>query len=248
MKPWEYPLPPILYKYFPPERIHVLKDRRVRFSQRTVFDDDHELQPDFALFGTINEIWRFTLASLDLRLDNRIPPDILIQLIAESPKYQARALQVAQAHMKSPDAFGVFCLTESPDCERMWTEYADNGKGFVIAFDTAQADFEQLRTPGKLGKVEYSDEPLGSFLGMMENQAAGIFFRKRMKYAFEAEWRSIRALTKLEEHPGDVYLAPFSPASVREVIIRPGCSLEANLGQLIGSGEYGHANITVQDA
>src|SRR5260370_17622191 len=123
--------------------------------------------------------------------------------------------------MKSPDAFGVFCLTESPDCERMWTEYADNGKGFVIAFDTAQADFEQLRTPGKLGKVEYSDEPLGSFLGMMENQAAGIFFRKRMKYAFEAEWRSIRALTKLKKHQGHVYRRPFSPPSLPVVLSPP---------------------------
>ena len=62
MKPWEHQIPPVLYKYLHPERLHVLNDCRIRFSQRAVFDDDHELQPDYAIFGTASEIWRYALS------------------------------------------------------------------------------------------------------------------------------------------------------------------------------------------
>lgn len=61
MYPWEHPIPPVLYKYLPPKRLHVLKDCRVRFSQRTAFPDDHELSPDYLHFGTEKEIWEFVI-------------------------------------------------------------------------------------------------------------------------------------------------------------------------------------------
>jgi len=62
MLPWEYAVPPVLYKYRPPERLDVLTDCRVRFSHRSAFEDDHELQPDYAIFGTESEIWRYALS------------------------------------------------------------------------------------------------------------------------------------------------------------------------------------------
>jgi hypothetical protein len=66
-------------------------------------------------------------------------------------------------------------------------------------------------TPGTLGKVEYRDEPLGTALGALEREGASGLFRKRNKYAFEAEWRSIRLLKALEKFPGEVYLSGFDP-------------------------------------
>ena len=44
--PWQKPLPPVLCKYYPPERFHILTDCTVRFSQREVFDDQYELAGD----------------------------------------------------------------------------------------------------------------------------------------------------------------------------------------------------------
>jgi hypothetical protein len=148
--------------------------------------------------------------------------------------------------MKSLNEFGVFCLTESADSAQMWIEYADDGKGFVVAFDTTQTGFAQLNSPGKLGKVFYSDEPYGTYLGMLENEGVSFFFRKRMQYAFEREWRSIRALKRLERHPSDIFLSAFDPGSVHEIIIRPGCAVEKQLREIVATNaRYIHSRVTV---
>jgi len=232
MQPWEYPVRPVLYKYMPPERVHVLSDCRVRFSQRTAFQDDHELQPDYAAFGTLGEIWRFVIGK-GIRLDPRMPAHILVQLIAQSPRAQALAIHTAQKNIKSVDELGVFCLTEAADSDRMWCEYADDGRGFIIAFNTAHAGFGQLKVPGRIGKVAYSDEPFGTFLGTIEAGDVGGLFRKRLRYAHESEWRSIRFLRRLEPHQGNVFLSPFDPASVHTLISRVDCSVETELRQLV---------------
>jgi hypothetical protein len=245
MQPWEHPIPPVLYKYMPPERLHVLCDCRVRFSQRAAFEDDHELQPEFAAFGSAGEIWRFII-SQGISLGPRIPPNVLVHWIAHTPKYQQLAMQTAQKNIKSTDELGVFCLTEASDCERMWQEYADNGRGFVIAFNSVHPGFEMLKQPGRIGKVSYGDEPFGTFLGAMESDGAGILFRKRTKYAFEREWRSIRFLHRLESRPGDIFVSAFDPGSVSEIVIRPNCIVEAELRQLVAAdGRYAHAQVTV---
>lgn len=56
MRPWQIAVPPILYKYVRPERLDVLAKRRVRFSQRTAFEDERVLKPEVAAFGTEEEI------------------------------------------------------------------------------------------------------------------------------------------------------------------------------------------------
>jgi hypothetical protein len=95
----------------------------------------------------------------------------------------------------------------------MWKEYADDRKGFVVAFSPApHAGFGRLSSPGKVGKVSYSDQPYGTYLGMLENERVSFFFRKRTQYAFE--WRSVRALRQLQAKPGDIFLSPFDHASV----------------------------------
>jgi DUF2971 family protein len=243
MLPWDHPVPPILYKYVRPDRLDVLENCRVRFSQRTVFEDDHELQPDYKAFGTLGEIWRFVLRT-GTRLDLRVPPNVLVQLIAESPKAQVLATQTALRNIKSINEIGVFCLTETPDCDRMWNEYADEGRGFVIAFDTARATFGQLTTPGRIGKVIYSNKVLETFLGTMEKEGAATLFRKRMKYAFEREWRSIRLLSRLEHRVNGVFVSTFDPVSISRIILGPRCSLVAELRRLVASNHrYQHVAI-----
>jgi hypothetical protein len=223
----------------PPERFHVLSDCRVRFSQRTAFEDDHELQPDYAAFGTASEIQRFVICK-GIKLDPRID--------AQTPEWQATAMQTAlKVVEKSVNELGVFCLTEAPDCERMWEGYANNGSGFAMAFDTAHAGFEHLKTPGKFGMVSYSDQPFGTILGTLETEGFAALFRKRMKYAFEREWRGIRGLRRLELHQGNVFLSPFDPACVHAIVIRPACTVETELRRLTATdARYRRVRITVE--
>src|SRR5713101_6198609 len=129
MQPWERPVPERLYKYCPPERLTALTNCRVRFSQRTAFKDNHELLPDYAGFGTANEIWRY-LKQTGLKLDALVPINILVEYIAQSPRLQALATAAAVKNMKSINEVGIFCLTERPDSGQMWNEYAGAGRGF----------------------------------------------------------------------------------------------------------------------
>jgi len=95
--------------------------------------------------------------------------------------------------MKSPDHFGIFCLTNP----RLANKCGANTQATLAdsyLFRHRAPGFEQLKEPGRIGKVSYSDVPFGTYLGAMEQEGAGIFCRKRTKYAFEGEWRCIRAL------------------------------------------------------
>jgi hypothetical protein len=240
-------VPPRLYKYLKPERIDVLTSCRIRFSQRNVFDDDHELAPDYAAFGTEAEMWKLVLLK-PFRSDPRVPMNILLRIIAHDRDAQETAKRVALANTKNLDQVGILCLTESPDSDQMWKEYANDGRGFALTFNTAHRGFQKLTTPGVFRQVEYSDDPYGTFLGAFFDHGVGPLYRKRMKYAFEREWRSIRMLHRLEPHPRDMFFSEFDPASVNEIIIRQDCSVERELRQLVATdARYGHVRITVQD-
>lgn len=147
--------------------------------------------------------------------------------------------------MKSPDSVGIFCLTEAEDCDRMWSEYADASRGFAIAFEPQCRAFDQLRTPGRFGKVAYNDDPVGTYLSLALTGelggAAAMFFRKReTPYSFEKEWRSIRMLKALEKS-GDCFFSRFDPLCIRQFRTRPACVVQSELRHFIESDErYRH--------
>jgi hypothetical protein len=236
--------PQTLYKYCRAERVHVLRDCSVRFSQRAVFEDERELRPDVAAFGTEEEIRTY------LRFNpwgQKMPAPLreaMVQMVLTVPGWQKLLTHIAQSNISAADEFAMFCLCEEPNSNEMWDGYAGI-TGFVLAFDTAHPAFQALRNPGKLGKITYSDKPLGTFLGSYGPEA---FFRKRNKYAFEREWRIIRALNGLEdkgEHNGHrVFVSQFDPACVREVLLRPESTVEPELQELFATDRrYAHIEL-----
>jgi hypothetical protein len=232
---FEQPVPRILYKYYRPERVHVLRECSVRFSQRIVFDDERELRPEVAAFGTEEEMRAYMGFDPYYRAMPMGLIDAVVQKVLTGAGWQARITHIAQSNVKASDEFGIFCLCEQPNSNEMWEAYAAT-TGFVVGFDTTHVAFDSLRNPGKLGKVTYSDEPLGTFLGSYGPEA---FFRKRAKYAFEFEWRIIRALHRLEragDHDGHpVFVARFDPACVSEFVMRPECCIERELRELVAT-------------
>jgi hypothetical protein len=229
----EKAVPRFLYKYYRPERVHVLRDCSVRFSQRTVFEDERELRPDVASWGTEEEIRAYMQFDPWSRSLPTWLKELVLQRILLAPGWQARMVRNTQSSMTAPDEFGIFCLCEQPNSDQMWSDYAQR-TGFVVAFDATHGAFDTLRTPGTLGKVTYSDEPLGTFLG---SHGPDAFFRKRAKYEFECEWRSIRALHRLDgngEHDGHpVFVSRFDPACITEILVRPDCSVRQQLDDLL---------------
>src|SRR5882672_8782752 len=155
MLPWEYALPPVVYKYLAPKLFFVLSSASVRFSQRSVFPDDHELQPGYAIFGTRDEIWRYAISNGFPLERNGVPAAIIVAGIAESATAQRLGIESVMQSTRAIDEVGVFCVTEAANCEQMWTEYAKNGTGFAVGFDPAHVAFDQLKGCGRFGKVSY---------------------------------------------------------------------------------------------
>lgn len=245
--PWEHPVPRTLFKYFPPDRFRVLTECFVRFSQRQVFDDELEFTPPIARFGTEEEILTFMKTDPVL---NRHPEELMklaTSHILSSPEREQAQMDQAKKYLTAPNEYVAFCLTEDPKSKRMWTEYAANRTGFVIAFDTTHPRFSLLRRPGLLGKVEYTDDPIPSFLSAYGTDT---FFRKRTKYSFEAEWRSLRSKKRFDHviaHDGrlDIYLAPFDPACIVALLIQEECSVELKL-RLLASVDFRYRHVPVR--
>src|SRR2546430_366481 len=116
--PWDYEVPTVLYKYLPPERFNVLTDCRFRFSQRAIFDDKRELEPEVAAFGTEEEIRKFIERGPEADFPKFLK-DVTVKSILSKPGEQKRLAEFAQKHMQSPNEFGVFCMSESGNTRRM---------------------------------------------------------------------------------------------------------------------------------
>ena len=235
------PVPAILYKYLHPERLDVLEDSRIRFSPRSAFEDDHELQPDYKAFGTFEEIKRHIE-----RGGNPmpwVPSASLARLIASNSWYQHRALAAAVANITSTNKLGILCLTVDRQSGRMWNEYALNSTGFVIGFDTRHEGFRQMTHPRGIGEVIYSSEGFATFLGMIEADALAPLYRKRMPYSYEQEWRSLRFLSDLEAGPTGMHFGVIDPGSIVEVGIRPGCVVETQIRNILEHERYRHVHI-----
>jgi hypothetical protein len=213
----------------------VLTDCHVRFSQRQVFEDEFEFTPKVEHFGTGEEILQFAKADPMLRRHPEWLMELAAQDILSSPEKERAQMDQVRRFMTAPDEYAAFCLTEDPRSERMWLDYAGNSRGFVVAFDTGHPAFVLLRRPGLLGKVEYTDAAVSSFLSAYGTDT---FFRKRIRYNFEREWRSLRAISRIRrvvQNDGKLplYLAPFDPACISELLIRRQCSIEWELRSLV---------------
>jgi hypothetical protein len=245
------PLPPLLYKYYPPERFHVLTDCMVRFSQREVFDHQRDLRPEVANFGTAQEIRAFM--DNDPALARYAPAlkEAVIGHVLNTPGREEELIRQTQKWLTAPEQFAVLCLSENGGSRRMWHQYASHDTGFVVAFYPHHPAFRSLKSPGLIGEIEYSDEPISSFLS---TYGASSFFRKRTRYAFEVEWRSVRALSRFREivNPTNgpaIYRARLNPACIREMLILPECSVEWELRTLAAvDARYRHVAVTLLDS
>lgn len=188
-----------LYKYVPFERLDILKNRMIRFTQISDFNDPFDLHPSFDLASAAD------IAALPKAEDGNgriMPADFLQKLIAVSiPEIQR--IQAANqapgaaylidnnrvAHSFYDSKWGILSLTEKPNNILMWSHYADAHKGFVIQFDTDNSYFANAG----LRKVEYSQERMILSASSIHN--SDVLYRKSLDWAYENEWRVVKELS-----------------------------------------------------
>ncbi len=235
-RPWDSPKPQRLYKYLHPDRAAAIGTCHLRFGLRTSYGDQAEFTPKVLAFGTEAEIRSFVERDIVLAdMDKRVM-DLAIAQYLDPAQREDRATNV-QRMLKSPDEYGMLCLTDNPKNDRMWEEYAHHEQGFALEF-TVTVPTVNLYHPGfwtliakkgKLGIVTYSDKPLASFLA---EYGVDVFYRKSTKYSFESEWRLIRGLDSLENIHG-MYIGRYNPTCLSSILIKRSCVVHYELEFII---------------
>jgi hypothetical protein len=231
----------ILYKYCSPERLDILQNCQVRFTQPNKFNDPFELLPSytdkvsseyaFMNWGEgIDKSYRelrmagFNLPALDKFEESKnTSKEKILNRLSTDPYYANLMLWGSVYPLFSSIFVGVLCLTEKPNNLLMWSHYASSCKGFVIGFDTTNNWFNGNTGHNGLytiQKVKYDDKRPSEKL----DEA---IFAKGKDWSYEEEWRIISAVhdcTQVSDG-SDIFVKNFPMDSVVSLII--GCKMRS---------------------
>ena len=209
------------YKYVPPERIDILQNRLIRFTQPPALNDPFEADPYFYKLGSKEEfakhyaeaIRKFPIRVWDdyckaignnpgrFALANKVQkyPDYAEWLYKNLHKKNPEDLlsNLQERFYKLHNEFGILSLSETSDNLLMWAHYAAGHTGFVLVLDGSHDFFKgAVSLPGlaKPELVEYSSErPRMTAEETSEETAMqDIFFIKGSDWKYEKEWRYLK--------------------------------------------------------
>lgn len=242
----------ILYKYLSSERIDVLSDLKIRYTQYGAFNDPFELNPNIHKLTEKTNIYDLTKKDFKTLIEDTyeqypvvhsliskndfiklaVPlENILKPYVLENMNY---VIELLSAIMKNQFNLnlGALSLSEKPDNQLMWSHYSENHKGFVIGFNGEHEYFYQRLSPNDelrhLRKIVYQNER--PKIDLMNANGVDIFLVKHTQWEYEAEWRIIRpfydASQKIESDTYPIYLFDFPVSAVTTVIL--GYRIEEN--------------------
>jgi hypothetical protein len=245
----------IVYKYVVAERIDVLENGCIRFTQPAALNDPFESFPSFveyreSLVAALQNDPLYHAMAIKLFADAGFIADYVINL------------SISEVPAEISKNFALLSLSAVKNHLLMWSHYADSHRGFVIGFDSESSFFRPGDGKGVDGlkAVEYSDErwviPARGLEGMGRDalMAANTkwFFRKSPVWSYEQEFRILahpsradRTIKGLDGH--DVHLFKFPADSIKEVIIGYRASEEIS-GRIMGIVREKYPNASVSQA
>ena len=212
------------YKYAPAERIDILQNRLIRFTQPRALNDPFEGQPDFYALGTKEGfakrfaeeikrfpsfIWEEHRRAIRTDLDqftfaNKVKndPDYAELLYEGLYKRNPQDLlfNLRERFYELHNNVGCLSLSETSDNLLMWAHYAAGHTGFALVLDSSHDFFKGTDSlPGfaKPERVEYrSERPRITIEDTSEKAGLReIFFIKGSDWEYEKEWRYLKYLT-----------------------------------------------------
>lgn len=241
-------LPRSLFKYVTANRLELLTDGAIRFTQPGALNDPFEVAAPFDLgqdnlaLARSGEDGIAQVAAMFYERQNRFPTT---QIVAEAKLAASRAVPVIAAQLdevmehqatvtariiaaEANKVLGILSLTENATNDLMWSHYADSYKGMVVEFDTSNEFFScPTGTHPDIGlptKVRYPPQRAKVNLsGDAEQSLVALFFSKAPTWAYEAEWRIIRKLAdaaKVDKFtPYDIHLFRLPAKAIRSLIV-----------------------------
>ncbi len=200
-----------LFKYLPPERANTFKNRQIRFSPGTEFNDPFDGVPVLLNFNAPAQTARRYEDVMQRRYLEYVaknPGDILtlgdfkkrtpikeFEKILAS-RYQKYRDQFYEGYKKLRETIGVFCLCRNGESAAMWAHYAKNHSGFLIEFDEAHPFFQRFKNPdeGQWTEVSYSAKrPVWDY---EREDGHDAFEFKSEEWSYEKEVRILRLLDR----------------------------------------------------
>ena len=183
--------PNLLHKYYPPDRIDVLRDGKISYSPPVRFNDPFDSNPAVcsaqdnetleqewnkcrealpSLAGPTLEEWKFHHRTHGEIFNNNIQTDLV---------------------RNWNSLFGVFCVSENAFDTMMLSHYSDNHRGFIVTFDADNPFFTR-----RMGRVTYTN--IRPILNQPDNPEL-VWMTKSSCWSYEKEWRSLEELKVCEQ-------------------------------------------------
>ena len=235
-----------LYKYLSPNRIDVLTDCRIRYTQPGAFNDPFEAKPHITTIvepdkaeRRVDEIFleetQKMYDKLSAEAKSRVPYDLVKDLAIRRRESlrgdfgrmvkDATPLLRRIIDEKFNELIGILTLSEKPDNILMWSHYAASHEGFVLGFDSTNEYFNQRMSSNDefryLRKVEYRLQRPNAPLTTLDG--VDVFLVKSKDWEYEQEWRIMRPLTDavstIPAQPFPIRLFSYPSSALVEVVI-----------------------------
>jgi hypothetical protein len=250
-------MPELLYKYVPIERLDIISNGLIRFTQPGDFNDPFELHPSFDLLS------RADIATLNAAPDDFARADLFNKMISAIMPGLARMTQDLEGKQgmflidnnrlarETFDAhFGILSLTEAPDNLLMWAHHANNHNGLVLQFNEQHSFFAPMSFEGQtleLTRMQYTvDRPVLSSTSLYSTI---IYYRKSPDWSYEREWRLIKPLTSatkvLPSNLRPIHLFSFPPDTLTGIIVglRVSDEVRDEISVICARPEFKHVRI-----
>ncbi|WP_337228094.1 DUF2971 domain-containing protein [Proteus faecis] len=158
-----------VYKYVPPERMDILKSKRICFSKKEQLNDNFEFEVKFNVCGSHEDDLEYFIDQFCSSTEPSKEKDALLNLkpfyemqlnkkftMKEFLYFLAKNSSEIEFLIKSlldkmneeyikviKNLLCVLCLTNSNDSNYMWGHYASSYKGFMIGFDRENPFFDK---------------------------------------------------------------------------------------------------------
>lgn len=240
-------IPPVLYKYLPRDRVDVLVTGRIRFSPPRDLDDLFESRPRVRVNHTSAEKRVRTLYSDD---------NLAARKVEEFDRYvREHGTEVLWNNVN--ETYGILSLSADPVNAVMWGLYAGAYRGYLLGFDTTHewmvSNSQDMDVTRHVRRVNYTlDRPIVEIgeLGDADRDAfaTGAILTKGADWAFQQEWRMLRASSDAlaaAECSGVSHLFPFPEDAIVEVVLGPSMSKadQAVLRSSVEDGSYSRAKM-----
>jgi len=240
-----------LFKFLPSERIAVLRDNRIRFTQPLALDDPFEFRPDVT-FGEDDR--KGIIAMAPPGTSEARKAAAALEGIKKKPRQMSRWVEA------SSSLFGLLCLAQSPRSLAMWSYYAEGHRGFVIEFDPAHEFFREGDGSSGLRRVKYTKRRARLVMEPEnpekdEALARAVITTKAPVWRHEKEVRFARHLftesktDKCDQRGFSIHLFPLPADCIKRVILGFRMSEEDRraIRGVLQAERYGHVRVELAE-